>query len=84
MHYSAALYYSLLKLKYRPSIYLKPKKDLNKYASFRRNSHKNHTNRILPKNLQIDQSLFLCVLRDACHEYYFVFLRIFMLQGRRT
>ena len=40
------LYYSLLKFKYSPSIYLKHKKDSNKYASLN-NSHRNPTNRIL-------------------------------------
>ena len=33
---------------------------------------KSHKQDILPKNLQIDQSLFLCILRDACYEYHFV------------
>ena len=34
---------------------------------------KSHKQDILPKNLQIDQSLFLCVLWDACHELFCVF-----------
>ena len=46
------LYHSLLKLKYSP-IYLKHKKDLNKYAS-----QKSHEQDLPPKNLQIDRSYF--------------------------
>ena len=34
---------------------------------------KSHKQDILPKNLQIDQSFFLCVLRDASHELFCVF-----------
>ena len=54
------LYYSLLKLKYSPSIklYLKHKKDKNKYASFN-NSHRNFMNRVFYQKIfkSIDRSL---------------------------
>ena len=74
------LFYSLLKLKYSPPMYLKHKKDQNKYASLS-NNHWNHMNRIFSQKIfkLIDCSLcplghrpwiilhlwgFLCV-RDA-------------------
>ena len=47
------LYYSLLKLKYSPFIYLKHKKDKRKQEP-----QKSHEKDILPKNLQFDRSLF--------------------------
>ena len=52
------LYYSLLKLKYSPSISLKHKKDKNKNASFN-NSHRNFTNRVFYQKIfkSIDRSL---------------------------
>ena len=65
------LYYSLLKLKYSPFIYLKHKKDQKKYASLK-NSHINHTNRITTKNLQIDRPLFASYRTHAMN--YFVSL----------
>ena len=48
------LNYSLLKLKYSPSIYLKHKKD----QIFTQQPQKSHEHDILPKNLQIDLSFF--------------------------
>ena len=64
------LYYSLLKLKYSPSIYLKHKKNKNKYASFN-NSHRNFMNRVFYQ--KIFKSIVLCVLQDAFHELFCVF-----------
>ena len=61
---SKTLYYSTLKLKYRPSI-IKHNKGL-----------RNYTNGIF---LQIhnmtcsDQSINLCILQDACHEFFCFF-----------
>ena len=67
------LYYSLLKLKSSPSVYSKHKKESNKYIYiFKQQPQKSHEQDILPKNLQIDRSL------------YFVSLGIFMRQRWRT
>ena len=51
------LYFSLLKLKCSPSIYLKHKKDQNKYASLK-NNHRNHKQDYCQKIFKsIDRSL---------------------------
>ena len=75
---SKTLYYSTLKLKYRPSI-IKHNKGLKKCAllnNSHNNCHRNYTNGIF---LQIhnmtcsDQSINLCILQDACHEFFCFF-----------
>ena len=77
---SKALYYSVLKLKYSPS-HLKNNKGWKKYASLNNshnNCHRNYTNRRdistnTCTHVQIDRSMDLCVLWDACHELLCIF-----------
>ena len=67
------LYFSLLKLRYcSPSI--------KQICLFKQQPQKSHKQDILQKNLQINRSL---PPKDACHEYYFASLEIFMCQGCR-
>ena len=72
---SKTLCYSILKLKYSPSI-LKHSKGLKKCAllnNAHNNCHRNYANgRDISANtrVQIDRSIDLCVLRDACHELF--------------
>ena len=87
--YSKTLYYSMLKLKYIPSI-LKHIKGQKKYVSFNKshnNFHRNYANGIfLQVHMfrSIDQSLGnLCVLWDTCYELFQASLGIFMHQERR-
>ena len=59
------LHYSLLKLKYSPYLYTKKTKKIC--------IHRNHMNRIFYQKSS-GRLIILCVLQDACHEIFFVFV----------
>ena len=79
---SKTLYYRLLKLKMQSFYIFKAQKRLKQICIFKQQPQKSHGMDILPKNLQIDRSLFASSGMHAMN--YFAFLGIFMHQGHRT
>ena len=78
---SKTLYYSIMKLKYRPFV-LKNNKGWQKYSSSNNshynNYHRNYTNRIFLQQ-HMGRLINLCMLWDACQELFCIFKDFYVI-----
>ena len=70
---SKILYYSILKLKYSPFIFKAQQRLIERcFVNSQNNCHRNYTNGIFLQ-IHMFRSIDLCILRDACHELFWIF-----------